>query len=275
MSSWDEKPEELRLVAEEAVRAAGAIALAGFRGNLAISSKGNKDIVTQYDIAAERAAIGVITRRFPHHSILAEESGPNAAREEASSRYQWTVDPIDGTHNYAMQLPFWCSSVAVADLEKEEVVAGAVLDAEHGELFAGSLGGGAFMNGAAMRVSQTSSIDDITLAFDIGYEEEVSRRMMLLAGKVQPQVNRVRLLGSAVLALTYVAAGRFDGYCHLNLQPWDIGAASLLVREAGGTITSWEGQALTIGRTSAVAANPHLQPQLLALLHSAESERPE
>lgn len=271
MNRVDVPVDLLRLVVEEAVRAAGAVALSGFRGNLEISSKVGKDIVTQYDKAAERAAIEVITRHFPEHAILAEESGHSASSKGAQSRYQWTVDPIDGTHNYAMQLPFWCSSVAIADMEQGAIVAGAVLDAEHGELFAASQGGGALLNGAPMRVSETANIDDVTLAYDVGYEEDVSRRMMMLAGKLQPQVNRVRLLGSAVLAMTYVAAGRFDAYFHLNLQPWDVGAASLLVAEAGGTITSWDGQALTTGKTSAVAANPRLQSQLLELLHSSEA----
>src|SRR5207249_9219468 len=116
---------EFRRVAEEAARAAGVVALQGFRGPLEVRSKGGKDIVTQYDTAAEEAALSVIRRRFPGHAILAEESGSGGpAAYHGKARWLWTVDPIDGTHNYAMQLPFWCSSVAVTDTETGAVMAG-------------------------------------------------------------------------------------------------------------------------------------------------------
>src|SRR5437870_1792846 len=96
-------------VAEEAARSAGAVALRGFRGALEVRSKGGKDIVTQYDISAEEAALGVIRNHFPTHAVLAEESGAAASTaHDGEALWLWTVDPIDGTHNYAMQLPFWC-----------------------------------------------------------------------------------------------------------------------------------------------------------------------
>jgi myo-inositol-1(or 4)-monophosphatase len=257
---------QLLTVAEEAARAAGGVALEGFRGAMQVRSKGGKDIVTEYDVAAEEAAVGVIRRHFPEHAILAEESGEGGASAGGGAPWLWTVDPIDGTHNYAMQLPYWCSAVAVSDAHTGVVEAGVVFDALHGELFAARAGGGAFLNGLPMRISKKSELEDAILACDIGYQPEVAARMMALAAHVQPHVKRLRLLGSAVLAMAYVAAGRFDAYYHLSLQPWDIAAASLLVREAGGAITDWEGNRIGATQTSAVAANRVLQPKVIGLL---------
>jgi myo-inositol-1(or 4)-monophosphatase len=259
-------------VAEETARAAGGVALEGFRGVMEVRSKGGKDIVTEYDTAAEEAALRVIRLRFPDHAILAEESGASVGSEVAAggARWVWTVDPIDGTHNYAMQLPFWCTAVAVADMQTGLVESGVVYDALHGELFAATRGGGATLNGRPMRVSGKTQLQDAILACDIGYQPEVAARMMGLAAWVQPHVKRLRLLGSAVLAMAYVAAGRFDTYYHLSLQPWDIAAASLLVSEAGGAITDWDGNEIGAKMTSAVAANRDLQPLVRELLRGGE-----
>ncbi|MDQ3705292.1 MAG: inositol monophosphatase [Chloroflexota bacterium] len=261
--------EHLGRVAEESARAAGAVALSGFRSAMEVRSKGRKDLVTEFDTAAEDRAVAVIKRHFPEHGILAEESGASY-EEHATPRYLWAIDPIDGTHNYAMQLPYWCCSVAVIDSVEKVVLAAAVCDPLHEETFLAKSGHGAFLNGQPMKVAALNDLEDATLAFDIGYDPHVSGRMLSLATKVQPQVRRVRLLGSAVLALTYVAAGRFDAYYHLNLNPWDIAAASLLVKEAGGLVTDWEGKTAGATGGDVAAANPNLHPQLLHMLRSSE-----
>jgi myo-inositol-1(or 4)-monophosphatase len=158
----------------------------------------------------------------------------------------------------------------VIDSVERAVLAAAVCDPLHQEMFLAKAGQGAFLNGQPMSVAAISNLEDATLAFDIGYDPEVSGRMLNLARKVQPQVRRVRLLGSAVLALTYVAAGRFDAYYHLNLNPWDIAAASLLVAEAGGFVTDWEGEPAGATGGDVAAANAALHPQLLQMLGAAE-----
>ncbi len=259
---------DLLRVAESAARAAGVVALRGFRGALDVRSKGGKDIVTQYDNLAEDAALQIIHEHYPHDAVLAEESGEGERDplKQIPTRL-WIVDPIDGTHNYAMQLPFWCSSVAVSDAQTRQVLAGAVFDALHGEMFSASLGGGAYLNDTQIHVSQNRELEEAIVTTDIGYDAHIASNMMALAAWVQPRVKRVRLLGSAVLSLAYVAAGRFDAYYHLTLQPWDIAVAALLVREAGGKVTNWEGVDVAIERTAAVAANKTLQPLMLAMLH--------
>jgi len=264
------EPARYLEVAEESARIAGTVALAGFKGALDIRSKGGKDIVTQFDTAAEEAAIGVIHKAFPTHAILGEESGASGWETQGDSNLRWAIDPIDGTHNYAMQLPFWCSSVALTDAATGKVLVGVVYDPVHEELFTATLGQGAYLNGERIQVSDTTDPGEAVLTTDIGYEPDIARRMLVLAGGGQPHVKRLRLLGSAVLAMSYVAAGRFDSYYHLSLQPWDIAAASLLVAEAGGRITDWDGTELASRQTGAVAANPTLYPQILQLLHEGD-----
>jgi myo-inositol-1(or 4)-monophosphatase len=256
-------------VAEEAARSAGRIALSGFRGEMQVRTKGRKDVVTEYDTASEDEAVRIVKSYFPEHGILAEESGASYV-EDSTPRYLWAIDPIDGTHNYAMQLPYWCCSVAVLDTVDRAVLAAAVFDPVHDEMFLARAGEGAYLNGRHMRVGATDRLEDATLAFDIGYEPEISGRLLKLTTSLQPQVRRVRLLGSAVLAMTYVAAGRFDAYYHLNLMPWDIAAASLLIKEAGGLATDWDGNPAGASGGAVAAANAALHAQLRQLLHSAE-----
>ncbi|HST04870.1 MAG TPA: inositol monophosphatase family protein [Chloroflexia bacterium] len=248
----------------EAAKAAGAIALSGFRGVLEIRSKGGTDIVTQYDNAAERAALDILKGRYPTHAFLAEESGKSG--EQAHENPMWMVDPIDGTHNYANQLPFWCVSVAVAS-PAGEILACAVYDPLHDELFTAARGGGATLNGKPIQCTAKSRIEQAIVAYDIGHDPLISAHMVDLIAWVQPRVGKVRHLGSAALSLTYVAAGRIDAYYHLSLQPWDIAAALLLIQEAGGTVTDWHGAMRLSGKGSAVASGKALHPALLSLLH--------
>ena len=256
-------------VAEEAARSGGLLALSGFRGEMQVRVKGRKDIVTEFDTAAEDEAVRIVKGYFPQHGILAEESGASYL-EDSTPRYLWAIDPIDGTHNYALQLPYWCCSVAVLDSVERVVLAAAVFDPVHDEIFVARAGEGAYLNGRHMRVAALDKLEDATLAFDIGYDPEISRRMLNITTRLQPQVRRVRLLGSAVLAMTYVAAGRFDAYYHLSLMPWDIAAASLLIKEAGGVMTDWDGNPAGASGGGVAAANKSLHPQLRQLLHAAE-----
>jgi myo-inositol-1(or 4)-monophosphatase len=281
MTQQNPTRKELLEVAEEAARAAGAVALHGFRTALDIRSKGGSDIVTQYDNAAEEVAIATVRAHFPTHSFLAEESGSSDAPQDAGSAlddlseddpahraFRWIIDPIDGTHNYAAQIPFWCVSVAVLDLATNSLLVGVVYDPLHQELFAASLGKGATLNGEPISVATKSDISKAIVAYDIGHNPTIAKPMVDLVAWVQPRVGKVRHLGSAALSLTYVASGRLDAYYHLSLQPWDIAAALLLIQEAGGMVTNWHGEPRASDAGSAVAAGKLLQPALLQLLHA-------
>lgn len=260
--------EELLQVAEEAARAAGAVALQGYGTALDIRSKGGTDIVTQYDHAAEEVAISTVRSHFPTHEVLAEESGASGAGQSESPGFVWIIDPIDGTHNYAAQIPFWCVSVAVAGVAAGSVLAGVIYDPLHKELFAASAGAGATLNGKPISVTEKSDISKAIVAYDISHNPSIASRMVDLIAWVQPRVAKVRHLGSAALSLTYVAAGRLDAYYHLSLQPWDIAAALLLIREAGGIVTDWHGESRETGTGSAVAAGKSLHPELMKLLRA-------
>jgi myo-inositol-1(or 4)-monophosphatase len=261
-------------IAEQAARGAGAVALRGYRGRHEITSKGGTDIVTEFDHAAEKAALAVIRAAYPRHGILAEESGraqaPSRSRSGNDLDLLWMVDPIDGTHNYAAQLPFWCVSVAAVDPTSGAPQVGVIFDPLHDEMFSTVRGGGASLNGAPMHVSDRSSLRNAVVAYDIGHGAETAPRMVSLLPVVQPHVGRVRHMGSAALSLAYVAAGRLDGFYHLNLYPWDVAAGMLLVAEAGGVASDWDGRPRTSGEGPVVAAGADLHPQLVALLHSGD-----
>jgi myo-inositol-1(or 4)-monophosphatase len=259
---------DLQAAAEQAALAAGIVALEGYRGVLEITSKGGTDIVTQYDHAAEEAALGILRTRYPGHVFLAEESGSSGAHH-AEHDLIWLVDPIDGTHNYANQIPFWCVSVAVADRQSSRLLTGAIYDPLHDELFSACAGGGATLNGRPIRATTRSDVGQAIVAYDIGHNPDISTRMVELIAWVQPRVGKVRHLGSAALSLAYVAVGRLDAYYHLSLQPWDICAALLLIEEAGGIVTDWYGARRLSGVGSAVAAGAQLHPALLSLLRGA------
>jgi myo-inositol-1(or 4)-monophosphatase len=250
------------LIADAAAREAGALARDAFRRPLLVSPKGEKDIVTEVDHATEALICDVLQAAFPTDAILAEERG----RREGTSGYCWIIDPLDGTHNYAAQLPFWCISIARYDERAQHPEVGVIYDPLHDELFAATRGGGATLNGTAMHVSTVPDLRHAVLACDIGYNQAISRRMMRTAQEVQPRSRRLRIMGSAVLALAYVAAGRIDCFVHLHLQPWDLAAAWLLLKEAGGTITTWEGKEITLEDFGVVAANATLHAQVLRLL---------
>ena len=261
-------------IAEQAARAAGAVALRGYRGRHEITSKGGTDIVTEFDHAAEDAALSVIRAAFPQDSILAEESGrtqvSSAALSSDGLNLLWMVDPIDGTHNYAAQLPFWCISVAAVDAASGEPQIGVIFDPLHDEMFSASLGGGATLDGAQVRAGTKSSLRDAIVAYDMGHGPETAPRMVRLVPIVQPVVGRVRHMGSAALSLAYMAAGRLDGFYHLNLFPWDVAAGMLLVSEAGGVASDWDGQPRTSNEGPVIAAGAALHPRLLALLHTGD-----
>ena len=257
-------------VAQAAARAAGAVAMRGYRGHHDITSKGGTDIVTQFDHAAEQAALAAIRTAFPGHSVLAEESGHTAVEPRGVGGFLWMVDPIDGTHNYAAQLPFWCVSIAAVDPAAGAPVVGVIYDVLHDEMFAASLGRGATLNGQPLQASDRHELSRAVVAYDIGHSPDVAPRMVRLVQIVQPRVGRVRHMGSAALSLAYVAAGRLDGFYHLSLQPWDVAAAMLLVAESGGLVTDWDGQPRSTRQGPVVAAGATLHAQLLNLLRSAD-----
>ena len=211
---------------------AGQILKAGFGQAHQIRQKSATDVVTEIDQAAEAYLVEQIRATFPDHSILAEESG---AHNGAGSRC-WYLDPLDGTVNYTHGLPFF--AVSIAFVEDGQLQLGAVYDPLRDECFYAGRGQGAFLNGIPIHVSQTKQMIAALLGtgfpYDLLSNDDIS---MDDYNHFALQTQGVRRLGSASLALTYVACGRLDGYWEQKLAYWDIAAASLLIQEAGGVVT--------------------------------------
>jgi len=223
-------------VAIEAARRAGAI-IAGHLGKLQAGEVGRKEgseFVTRVDRDAEEAIIATLRAAFPADAIFAEES----ARERGARR--WLIDPLDGTTNFIHSYPMFAVSIGLE--EDGQMVAGVVLDVTRGELFTATRGGGAHLNGAPARVSDTTESGDALVA--TGFPFRARARMdtyLECFGRVLAQVHDMRRCGSAALDLAHVACGRLDAFWEIALKPWDMAAGGLLVREAGGRVSDLGG----------------------------------
>lgn len=235
-------------------------------GEFAVDRKGRINLVTTVDHEAESAVVALLRERFPEVPILAEErgmvGGPAADR-------RFIVDPLDGTTNFAHGFPVFCVSVAY-ELDGE-IVAGAVLDPTREELFTAEAGGGAFLNGAPIRVSDASDLEDALLATGFPYEAEAMDRALALFSRIMRSARAVRRAGSAALDLCSVAAGRLDGFWEEALRAWDTAAGELIVREAGGAVTAFDGGRFENGGPNIAATNGRLHPALLEVLRRSRA----
>jgi len=222
--------------AVEIAREAGALLAQLSKRPHEITYKRPSDIVTEADRRSEALIVERLRGRFPKHAIVSEEGGG----QKANSEYCWYVDPLDGTTNFAHGFPVFCVTLGLAF--RDEVVAGVVYDPMREELFTAERGGGAYLNQhQRLRVSQNASLSECLVA--TGFppfirEHELNIRLYYRFTRL---THGVRRAGSAALDLCSVAAGRFDGFWELKLNPWDKAAGSLMVTEAGGQVTDLEG----------------------------------
>lgn len=245
-------------VALEATRTAGEIISGGWNSEKEITFKGRADIVTDIDVAAEKAVLEILTGAFPDFGILAEESQPVAG----ASPYRWVVDPLDGTRNYAHSIPHFCTIVALA--EGDDIVAGVVYDPVREETFTAVRGQGAFLNGAPISVTETTELSRSLLSFDLGYVDEKAALAIDMLRSLWPGMYSVRLMGSAGLGVAYAAAGRVDLFFHHSLSPWDIAAGLILAQEAGGRIVDRQGNKAGLFTPSVICSSPVLIDGFLA-----------
>ncbi len=242
---------------------AGGAVLTGFFRKLdpaSITEKTKNDVVSEADRAAEAAIREELESRFPQYGFVGEEGGSHG-----SAQIRWIVDPLDGTLNFVQGFPHWCVSVALWDAEGP--VVGCVLDPLRNDCFLAVRGQGATWNGKPMRVSKQVGLDGAFLA--TGFAFQLGERWSAFnaaLGRVFPHAKGIRRAGSAALDLAHVACGIFDGYFELGLKPWDIAAGALLVQEAGGVITDWEGGQTWFESGNLVAGTPGVHPGLRAEL---------
>jgi myo-inositol-1(or 4)-monophosphatase len=227
-------------VAADAARAGGEILESYWRSlpRGAISEKKKTAFVTWADKESEEVIAARIRERFPRDGFLGEEGGRRGGGDEARI---WIVDPLDGTTNFIAGFPFWCVSVAAR--EKGEIVAGIVWDPLRAELYAAERGGGAFRNGERLRVTEQPNLDGAFLAtgFPFRSKERIDLYLALFRALFL-RARAIRRAGSAALDLANVAAGVFDGFFEFKLSIWDIAAGSLLIEEAGGRVTDFDGR---------------------------------
>ncbi|RJP77434.1 MAG: inositol monophosphatase [Desulfobacteraceae bacterium] len=240
----------------------GAEKLRFYFGNLdRIIKKGDIDLVTQADIASEKEIVAEIQYRFPDHSILAEESGII----EGLSMYQWIIDPLDGTTNFAHQVGLFAVSIAFA-IDGEPII-GTVLNPLTGELFSAQKGHGATLNGKKIDVSETSKVADSLLVTGFPYDFKVMIRPLMHRFEACLTAARgVRRLGSAALDLCYVACGRFEGFWEQHLKPWDTAAGLVIAREAGACVTDFSGGSYTVDNPEILATNGNIHNEMIHLL---------
>lgn len=261
------KPEELTEFAIELCRSAGAILLSGFRSkSTKISYKSRTDMVTNIDRESEDFIVSEIKRVFPDHSIVAEEGN----RKDSCGGFTWYIDPLDATNNYAHGIPFFCVSIGVYSLEEKCVVSGAVYDPLHDEMFHSFYKGGSFCNGEKIHVSNTSDIGIALLATGFPYaKEDMEKNNLKQLNVFLPKIQCIRRLGSAALDLCFLAAGRIDGYWEPMLHPWDTAAGSLIVTEAGGRVTRYNGEPFNPEFPEILASNGILHDRMIGIIHTA------
>ena len=256
-----QRPEEERLeLADELAREAGELLLGFQSQGFEISKKGRVNLVTEADIAAEQFIVEGIRESFPEDAILAEEGG---AEGEGAS-FKWVIDPLDGTTNYAHGYPCFCVSIGI-ELEGR-VVAGVVYDPNRADCFMALRGDGAELNGRRIQVSRQDAVVDSLLCTGFSYGDEEIARNLELFNRVMLKARSVRRDGSAALDLCYVACGRFDGFWELSLHPWDVAAGSLIVEEAGGWVSRFDGGPVSIYDRECLATNGRIHGVLAELL---------
>ncbi len=254
-------------VSIDAAQRAGEIIRDRFLTEKEVSFKGRANIVTDVDLAAEKAILDLVRDEYPEFSILSEESDPITT----GSPYTWVVDPIDGTRNFAEGIPHFCVVVALA--KGDQMVVGVTYDPLKEELFTAQQGQGAFLNGNPISVSDRQEVADSILGFDLGYVDEKAGTALDMMRSLWPGLQSMRLMGSAALGLAYAAAGRIDLYFHHSLSPWDIASGLLLAREAGGEVVDRQGRPADLYTPSVIASSPRLIDRFLHATEGLEWRR--
>ncbi len=245
--------------AQEAADAAGEIIRANWDQPKTIDHKGAIDLVTSVDRESERQIVEIIKRKFPVHSILADEETKIESRQ---SEYRWIVDPLDGTTNFAHGYPQFCTSIA---LERAgEVILGLVDDPIRCERFSAIRQQGATLNGLPIRTSTANELDKSLLATGFPYDQRDHADFYLRYFRAfMTRSQGIRRGGSAALDLCYVACGRLDGFWELKLKPWDTAAGALIVSEAGGKLSDFAGKPFSIWGNETLAANSSIHDEMV------------
>ncbi|MGD0571245.1 MAG: inositol monophosphatase family protein [Candidatus Sulfotelmatobacter sp.] len=248
-------------------REAGALLMEYFHQHLKIEYKGDADLVTAADRAAEALIRDRIRQQWPTHDVLGEEQGLS----DQGSDYRWYVDPLDGTTNFAHGYPVFCVSMAVEHQAVEQRssgkpgqrVAAVIYDPTRDELFSAEQGKGARLNGETIHVSKAATLKESLLATGFPSHKRHKNPNIYFYHQITLRTHGVRRAGSAALDLCNVACGRFDGFWEFNLNPWDTAAGVLIIEEAGGKVTRFDGSPFEINSRETVASNGLIHDAML------------
>lgn len=245
----------------QTIQKAGKILAEAFRKDkkILLLREFNKDIVTRYDKLVDKFLIKEIVKKFPRHNFLTEESG----WKNKNSDFTWLIDSLDGTSNFAVGNPFF--SVSVALLKNKKAILGAIYSPIINELYFAEMGRGAFLNGKRIKVSQIKNLKKSYLYFCEGGEIKRERTLKIIK-KIYPQVIELRKLGSAALETAWVAAGKGEGYLTTKICPWDVAAGVLLVQEASGEVTNFQGKLWQPIQNDLLCSNGKIHSSLLKLV---------
>ena len=249
----------------QTARDAGRLLAERFGRALQITNKSELDLVTESDLASERLIIERIKTYHPRHAILAEESGASGPADRVGQdEWRWIIDPLDGTTNYAHGYPCFCVSIGLEHKGRMEI--GVVYDPMRDEVFSAERGDGASLNGRRIRVSPVTSLAGALLCtgfpYDVRGRSEFARHFANFIMNAQG----VRRDGAAALDLAYVACGRFDGFWEEGLKPWDVAAGILLIEEAGGRVSKYDGGSVSVYTPPILASNGFLHEQMMRVL---------
>lgn len=256
---------EMGEFAAEVARAGGAILRDRFGQPHDIAFKGEVDLVTEADEAAETAIASMIRTRYPDHDLLGEEGARGAT---AASPFRWVIDPLDGTTNFAHNLPHFAVSIGLEYAGRP--LLGAVYDPLRNELFRGTRGLGATLNDAPLHVSPTTNLLQALLGTGFSYDLERRIEQAAVWRRFILKVQAIRQTGSAALNLCYVAAGRLDGYWERGIRPWDVSAGVAVLQEAGGQASDFQGGPFRSDDRVILASNGHLHETMIAIIQSRD-----
>ena len=263
-------PEQLNWAQAAATIAleAGALLRGYFERGVVTEYKGDVDLVTEADRASEKLIVERLSAAFPDHGIFGEEG----ARRALEGEYRWYVDPVDGTTNFAHGFPVFCVSLGLEHRPKGlaagadgELIAGVIYDPTRDELFSAQKGLGAYLNGRRIHVSRTPHLAEALLATGFPSRKRHASPNIHFYQEFTLRSHGVRRAGSAALDLAYTACGRIDGFWEFNLNPWDTAAGAMLVLEAGGSITEFDGSRFQLNSREVLATNGQLRDELVHL----------
>lgn len=243
---------------EGIARDAGALLMRYFARRVKIEYKGEVDLVTEADRASEKLIVERLRARWPEHGIVGEEG----TRSEVDAEYRWYVDPLDGTTNFAHGYPVFCVSIALARRDGQ-LEAGVLYDPSRDEMFAAARGHGASLNGKPIQVSPTKVLAESMLGTGFPSHKRHKNPNIHFYQQLTLHSHGVRRAGSAALDLANVASGRYDGFWEFNLNPWDTAAGVLLVEEAGGKVTRFDGSPFRLDSREVLASNGVIHEELI------------